>query len=155
MNAKIEALRTEIEKCRAAYAAIVDTGTRLEIQAANKATKAAQAALVDALIEGAEPCPTSGLTPTGLIQYDDKIGELVEIGSRVVPHYRALGDDQESAVRNWNEGVAELRKRRDALPEADRKKPLVVLGEDGKLVGLPLAWYAPKARRPARRPVKP
>lgn len=147
MAATIKELRGAVQERKAEYEALLETGTRQQIADANQATKDAQAALVDALTTGAMPCPTSGLPPTALIQEDDKFGELVEVGSRSVPHYRARGVDQESAVRRWNEGCQELEKRKASLPEEERGQPLVVLNDDGKLVGLPASWFAPKARR--------
>jgi hypothetical protein len=143
----IQELRAAVQLRKNEYEAIVDTGTRAEVAAANQATKDAQTALIDALTAGAKPCPTSGLPPTALVQDDEKFGELVEIGSRVVPHYRARGIDQESAVRRWNEGCKEIERRKLALPEADRSKPLVTVDGAGRLVGLPASWYAPKARK--------
>ena len=143
----IKELRESVQAARDAYHAIVNEGTRAQLYEASKVVKAAQNALVEALIAGCKPCPTSGLPPTAVIQEDDKFGELVEIGSRVCKHYRARGIDQQSAMQRWNDGVDELLRRMEGFTKEQRKMPMIVEDHNAKLVGVPESWHVPKRYR--------
>lgn len=61
-------LKTAIAESRAAYQAIVHTGTAEQVRAVSQAVKAAQKALSDAIAEGALPCPRCKVPPVGIEQ---------------------------------------------------------------------------------------
>lgn len=57
-----------LENTKAAYLALVDTGTRAEVESASRAHKEAQAALASAISGDVKPCPGCQRQPHGMLQ---------------------------------------------------------------------------------------
>jgi hypothetical protein len=124
-----------IENAQAKYFAIVDTGNRAEVQAASQAVKAAKAALSAALVVGADPCPSCGGVPHGMLQPRPQDVTLVEIGCLACRYHRANGGSPEWAREKWNAGCAAY------------KGITAEVTDDGQLAavhGVPKTWIQPR-----------
>jgi hypothetical protein len=78
------------------------TETEYEATQRVKAERAAKAA---ELAEGAEPCPSCGRSPHGMVQpytVKNRVREGVEIGCLVCPNHRAFGTSRAEAIEAWN-----------------------------------------------------
>lgn len=110
----LKVLRAKVDETKAVYVALAEEQKKAEVKmrAAHDAHKAAKAALADALVKGAKPCPNCKATPHGVMQpLERPLGRFyVEIGCLPCPNHRATGMTHEEAVEAWNEGCSEYEK---------------------------------------------
>lgn len=76
---KVVALKNQIASAKKAYEAIVHEGTAAEVREASDAVRKAQKELSDVISHGADPCPTCGQPPMGMVQYTEG-GPTFEVG---------------------------------------------------------------------------
>jgi len=146
-------LKSKLVEAQAAYHAIVDTGTSVEVATAARAVKEARAAVAAALVSGAAPCPKCGAKPHGMYQPQElkpAVAALVlksvpgiepceggivavEIGCTTCKHHRARGFTAAMALEAWNAGAAAY---------TGISATIDARGE-GAIAGLPEAWHCP------------
>lgn len=110
--------KSSLDKARADYHALADTGTAKARDAASDAVHDAQKALSDAIADGAKPCPFCKVIPHGIEHVAARgraIGVEYEIGclgcpsfvhtdgTKRMPYVRG-GTLPRHAVDAWNEG---------------------------------------------------
>lgn len=103
----IKELQAEVE-ARLTHARAIDMiATRSEINEASFEVELAKEALASALTEGADPCPTCGEKPHGMlheVSLRKQKMDCVEIGCTGCQDHRAQGFTREQAVERWNTG---------------------------------------------------
>lgn len=77
---KEDQLLKNIEEASFQYAGKVITGTQAELKALSEKVKHAKKELSDFICDGADPCPSCGSMPIGMIVRETQEGKFYEVG---------------------------------------------------------------------------